>query len=114
MVDPNNPCKVKAPTVRVQPRRSVVRGDDSGLADCGGQDFPALMSILCAVPAGSKVKQTGKVKLWVQNGKLTCCVTYPAQRAVTFLTIADVRDVLAEIEAHVANEGLEWKEDNYA
>lgn len=114
MVDPNNPHKVVLHKPKVRPPVRSMRGDPGRLTNRGGDDFPALMAILCDVPTEGKSRETGKIKLWVADGRLTACVTYPAERCVTFLKISDIRDVLAEIEDHVANPELEWREDKFA
>lgn len=73
-------------------------------------EFPCLTALLDRIPAGSpKGTRPGAVTLFIQDGRLTACVTCPALGRRAFVALDAMSDVLCVLEKCVQENILEWR-----
>lgn len=73
--------------------------------------YPLLRQLLGELPAGAKGAKPGRLAFFVQNGRLTACLSYPALVAVAFVALDGFQDALTRIETKLAEGSIEWQED---
>ena len=84
-------------------------GDDGGIGD--REAYPKLCELLTVLPPGAKGVKTGRVALFVQDSRLTCCLSFPAIAGVAFIALDNFMDALAHVERSLRDRTVEWRED---
>ena len=100
-----------ADQVRSTRRARTAKAWDGELRIDDLEAYPLLRQLLGEVPAGAKGAKPGRLAFFVQNGRLTACLSYPALVAVAFVALEGFQDAITRIEAKLAEGSIEWQED---
>lgn len=74
--------------------------------------YPMLTSLLTELPKGAaKGAKSGRVALFVQDGRLTACLTVPSMVAVAFVALEDFSRAFPTIENALREGSIDWRED---
>lgn len=75
-------------------------------------DFPCLSQILRGEIGASEYGMGGRIGLFIQHGRLTACVNFPAMQVVAFVVLGSLRDALCDLEAKIDSEGVQWRPES--
>lgn len=72
-------------------------------------EFPKLTAMLTRLPtSGASVTKPGAVTLFIQDGRLTACVSYPAMASRAFVALDGYGDALWGLEKALASRSVKW------
>lgn len=100
--------------VMVEARRRLEEGEmhaatGASVSIPDAAEFPKLVALMGTLPKGaSGFAKTGAVTLFVQEGRLTACVSFPAAGLRAFVALDCLGDCLVILEKALSDGDLNW------
>jgi len=75
------------------------------------RDYPALAEYMCLDRwEDGSVRETATLLLFVERGRLTCCVTDRDGNRVAFISHTELQSLLEAVEDGLRSNSLDWRE----
>jgi len=82
--------------------------------DAAWKKFPSVVEFLTVTEWGPEEKRKpGTVLLFVDGGRLKCCLTDKDANLVAFTSLDSLSGCLAELEALLARDQLDWRQSKW-
>jgi hypothetical protein len=97
--------------IRAKKRQVTGMGPNGalGVEDCA--DYPLLTELLTTAAQVRGAEKGGRLAFWIQDGRLTCCLTMPAEGAVAFVALDGFGEAFMHLERALGGDKLDWRQE---